>query len=530
MITVLRKCRVLGSYLEEVSMKKSIQLEPWTERLKNFSIRSQDKIAIYGTGDGANIICNVLKKEGRFDQVICIIDKDDSNDIGLVKFDRKVSRLNDCYRDVNIIFIGAIKYHSVIKSRLEHFLQCNNCSFEIIDLFAYNTREDELEYLHYFERTILKKKSNDFISFDETPYKHDDSDTKIIAWYLPQYHEIDVNNKNLGRGFTEWTNTTRAIPVYTGHYQPHIPYDVGYYNLNNIETFERQIYLAKHYGIYGFSFYYYWFSGISFMKKPLETFLKHRGLDIKFCITWANENWTTLWDGGQHEVIYRQTVREGDAEKFLDELLPVISDPRYITIDGKPLLIIYRGNLFDKLTMISLLSNMRKRARYHGFKDLYIMITTAGNFDEKVSVLGADALVEFPPHGMTSIEAFRPQGYINPYFVGKIFNTDKFIKEKKYMFEHSEMNFYRAALTSWDNTARKARTGAHIYHGLSPTTFKQWLWDIVIDSKKQHFGDSDMVFVNSWNEWAEGAHLEPDMKYGYAYLQAVRDVLEGTRL
>ena len=241
---------------------------------------------------------------------------------------------------------------------------------------------------------------------------------------------MKINNKYLGRGFTEWTNTTRAIPLYKGHYQPHIPYDVGYYNLDNIQTFARQIELARHYGIYGFSFYYYWFSGKKIMEKPLQQFLSHPELNMNFCLTWADENWTTLWDGGQKEVIYQQKIAQGDAEKLADDLLPVISDSRYITINGKPLLVIYRGNLFDKNIMVAFLSAMRQRVRYHGFKDLYIMITTAGNFGEEVTEWGADALVEFPPHGMKVAEAFRPQGYINPYFVGKILDTEKFIAEK----------------------------------------------------------------------------------------------------
>lgn len=510
-------------------MNNEPQLKSWIDRLKCFHINMQDKIAIYGTGDGAKLMLDVLKKIKRFKQVTRIIERDDSDMIGRIVFGKKVCRIGDCYRDIDIIIIGAFKFHVTIRDRLEIFCRQNpKCVFRIIDLFSYNTQVDKLEYLSYIERNVLKNNSS-FIKLTKKNYNRNDGDTKVIAWYLPQYHELEINNKYWGKGFTEWTNTTRVIPMYTGHYQPHIPYDVGFYNLNNIETFKRQIYLAKNFAVYGFSFYYYWFSGIKFMEKPLDIFLKNRELDIAFCITWANENWTTLWDGGQNEIIYRQTLKVGDAEKFVDDLLPAISDSRYITVDDKPLIIIYRGNLFDKETMYSFIYSLRKRAQYYGFKDLYVMITTAGNFDEEVSNLGADALVEFPPHGMNTIEAFRPPGYINPYFVGRIYDTNKFINEKKYMFQHKEQEYYRAALTSWDNTARKARSGAQIYHGLSPETFKQWLWDIVVESKKKHAGEYDMVFVNAWNEWAEGAHLEPDMKYGYAYLQAVKDVIEGTR-
>ena len=506
------------------------QLEKWKRIMGDFSIQAQDKIFIYGTEDGAILIGDILKEIGRFGQIEGFIDRDNSPKIGNDVLGKKICRLQDCYRDVDVIIIGAYKSHVLIGERLEAFRQKNiNSKFRIIDLFAHNTQEEELDFLHYWEKSILKEKSPDFIDFDNRSYIFTERDTKIIAWYLPQYHEMEINNKYLGRGFTEWTNTTRAIPLYKGHYQPHIPYDVGYYSLNNIETFIRQIELARHYGVYGFSFYYYWFSGKKFMEKPLQQFLSYPELNINFCVTWANENWTTLWDGGQHEIIYQQEIAQGYAEKLVDDLLPVISDSRYITINGKPLLIIYRGNLFDKSIMLAFLSAMRQRVRNHGFKDLYIMITTAGNFDEEVTEWGADALVEFPPHGMKAVEAFRPQGYINPYFVGKILDTEKFIAEKKYMYEHKAREYYRAALTSWDNTARKARTGALVYHGLSPITFKQWLWDIVVEGKKNHSGDYDMVFVNAWNEWAEGSHLEPDMKYGYAYLDAIKEVVEKSR-
>lgn len=512
-------------------MDDKFQIKEWINRLKFFSIHPTEKIAVYGTGDGAKTICNVLKEMGIFENVIQIIDRDESPKIGSDEFGRKICRLKDCYLDVDTIIVGAFKCHVIIRERLENFCINNTDSkFRIIDLFSHNTQIEELAYIHYIEKEIMKEPSPNFVKFNNTTYTYIKGDTRVIAWYLPQYHEMEINNKLWGKGFTEWTNTTRAFPLYVGHYQPHIPYDVGYYNLNNAETFARQIELAHHYGIYGFSFYYYWFSGKRFMEKPLEIFLEHKELDINFCITWANENWTTLWDGGQNEIIYRQEIDNGDAYRFIDDLVPVISDYRYITIDGKPLIVIYRGNIFDKKTMATLLYDMRKRAKFHGFKDLYILITNAGNFDDTVDDLGADALVEFPPHGMNHIDVFRPQGYINPYFVGKIYNASRFIAEKCYMMKHKEQKYYRAALTSWDNTARKARSGAQIYHGLSPETFKQWLWDIVTESKKIHSGEHDMVFVNSWNEWGEGSHLEPDMKYGYAYLDVVKEVVENTRV
>lgn len=511
-------------------MDKEISMKALREKMKHFLIQSTEKLAIYGTGVGAEFVCDLLKEMNLFDQVEKIIEREGEIDGGDKKYGIQLCCLKECCRDIDVVFVGALVNHAVVRERLERFLESNkDCNFRIIDLYGYNSEKDEISYLHFLEKVILKEKSMEFVEYDDSQYEYKYGDTRIIAWYLPQFHEIEVNNKYLGRGFTEWTNTTRAFPIYEGHYQPHIPYDVGYYNLNNLKTIERQIELARHYGVYGFSFYYYWFSGTKLMEEPLNNLLKHPELNIKFCITWADENWTTLWDAGQHGIIYRQKIEKGDGIRFVDDLLKVIQDKRYITIDGKPLIIIYRGNIFKKETMLALVFEMKKRARQHGFKDLYIMVSTAGNFDEDVAGIGADALVEFPPHGMNSLDIFYPNGYVNPYFVGKILDTSKFIKGKKYLKNHDGVKFYRAALTSWDNTARKARSGANIYHGLCPKTFKQWLEDIIIESKKIHSEDENMVFVNSWNEWAEGSHLEPDMKYGYAYLQTVKDVLETSR-
>lgn len=502
----------------------------WAEKLVSFNINKIDKLAIYGTGVGADLLYDVLKKIGMIDQMVGFIERGECLD-NRSKLGLEVYTLSECCEKVNCILVGALDNHSVIRERLMSFLEDNtNCCFRVIDVFGFNSLDDKLGYLQQIEKMILKEKSCDFVEITTNIYCRDKRDTKVIAWYLPQYHEIEINNELLGRGFTEWTNTTRAFPMYTGHYQPHIPYDVGYYNLNNIETYIRQIELAKAYGIYGFSFYYYWFSGKRLMEKPLEKFLEHRELNMQFCITWANENWTTLWDGGNHEIVYEQKINEGDAERFIDDLLPIISDDRYITIEKKPLVIIYRGDIISSDRMSNLITAMRSRAKYHGFSDLYIAITNAGAWDGDANEIGADALVEFPPHGIFErTDRIHKTGYVNPYFVGRIMDTKKFIDDRLYLLKHKTKIYYRAALTSWDNTSRKARSGATVYHGLSPKTFKKWLKDIVHESKQIHCGDSDIVFVNSWNEWAEGSHLEPDMKYGYAYLQAVKDVLEESR-
>lgn len=262
-----------------------------------------------------------------------------------------------------------------------------------------------------------------------------ENDAKVFAWYLPQFRRIDINDHYHDRRFTEWTNTSKAISMFTGHYQPHIPYDVGYYDLNNLNVMMRQIELAKHYGIYGFSFYYYWFSGKHIIEKPLENFLLHPELDIKYCITWTNESWTTSWDSGGKHLIFEQKWQSDDAVRFIDDISPYFADERYMRINNKILLIVYRLNIWDKEFVRKLFQSFRDEMQKRGMGELYIMVCNAQGFDENVEEWGADALVEFPPHGIEQLTSVNGvNGYLNPHFVGQIRSTDEFITEKKYLY------------------------------------------------------------------------------------------------
>lgn len=385
------------------------------------------------------------------------------------------------------------------------------------------------DYLNYLLDQNHKRKPESFVDIDETNFVRRDSDTKIIAWYLPQFHQIDVNNKFHGQGFTEWTNVTRAIPAFVGHYQPHIPYDVGFYDLLNPDTFKRQIELATKYGIYAFCFHWYWFSGKRTMEKPLELFLKHKEFNIKFCINWANENWSTLWDGGNKDLIFEQKLQEGDDEKFFNDILPYMKDERYVRINGAPLLSIYRPQVFGKDRFIALTQKLRNLAVLAGFPDLYIVITNAFDFSDNPSEWHADALVEFPAFGVRA-DRLVINGYINPYFHANVFDYAKYCREKKYLYPHNANVYYRSAMISFDNTARKGfSNNGSVFLGSTPLNFQANLEDIIFESTQIHSSENNIVFINSWNEWAEGSHLEPDHKYGYAYLKAVRNALEKAR-
>lgn len=504
------------------------EMEILTNGLKE--IKTNEKWAIYGTGKGAELVWMALERLSLIGVIDIIIDRDEKVQCNKKFQGRTIKKLTEIGNSLDGIIVAAIDNHKVIRERIENNLtEAQLRGIRILDIFEIREIAGKLEYVKYIERTILREKT-DFIDFNENGYKYKKTDTKVIAWYLPQFHQIEINNKYHGKGFTEWTNTSRAIPMFSGHYQPHIPYDVGYYDLMNIETLKRQIFLAKHYGIFGFCFHYYWFSGVKLMEKPLEMLLKHKELDMPFCLNWATENWTALWDGGNREIMFEQVLEEKDTSKFMEDILPYMKDSRYIKIKGKPLLIIYRINLFEKEFIKKILHNLRKKAKERGFSDLYIMVTNAFDFEEDVQEWGADAIVEFPPHVIQRLLSdYKPSGYLNPYYNGKIYDVLSFIKERKYMLKHNTKVYFRSALTSWDNTARKATSGGAIFYGFTPNTFKKWLKDIMIESKTIHELSEDIIFVNSWNEWGEGSHLEPDIKYGYSYLQNVKEVIEELR-
>lgn len=511
-------------------MSNEEKINFFISKLEDLNITPNSRWAIYGTGKGAELVFIAMERMGINSAIKIIIDRDDKVNSDTKFCGISVVKLLDAINFVDGILIAAMNNHEIIYNRIQNSLcdvQKNN--LQIIDLLFHVTKAEKVEYVNFIEKNILRK-SNTFIEFDEKSYCRKKDDVKAIAWYLPQFHQIDINNKFHGQGFTEWTNTSSAIPMFTGHYQPHIPYDVGYYDLLNADTLKRQIYLAKQYGIYGFCIHYYWFSGKRIMEKPLELLLEHKELDIPFCFNWATENWTALWDGGNKQIMLEHVLNEEDDEKFMADILPYMKDSRYIKIEGKPVLVIYRVDMFRKERIYKMLGNFRKIAQREGFSDLYIMLTNACGFQDTVTEWGADALVEFPPHGIMNLfKEARPTGYLNPYYNGIILDATTFVKEKEYFIPHNNNKYFRSVLTSWDNTARKATSGGIIITGLSPTTSKQWLRDIIIESQEIHSDSEHIIFVNSWNEWAEGSHLEPDMKYGYAYLQVLKDTIEEMR-
>lgn len=510
---------------------KNEWIDIYEKKLRDFRFAEDEVWAIYGTKKGAEIVFQILKRWNLEKIIGAIVDNDAAAARETYFHNIRVTDLPSACEHIDGIIIASMDAHEIVFKRVRSFLdQHSKSGIRVINLFGHNTKDEICEYVNFIENCTRQKDEKLYEDHDRLPIELQDGDTKVIAWYLPQFHRMDVNDSYYGRGFTEWTNTSKAIPMFTGHYQPHVPYDVGYYDLNNPEVFARQIELAKHYGIYAFSFYYYWFSGKRVMEKPLEYFLKHPELDIKYCITWANENWTALWDGGNRDLIFEQKLQDGDAAKFIDDMVPYFKDCRYMRFHNKLPLIVYRAAIWSRDCAKRLFQAFRDEMRARGMDELYIMVCNARGFDEEAEDWGADALVEFPPHGIGGrIPVTRVNGYLNPHFVGVIKNADEFIRGKEYLYAHNSRKYFRGAMPSWDNTARKANNGAEIYTGLTPEAFQQWMRDIIMESKKIHSGEENIVFVNAWNEWAEGAHLEPDMKHGYANLHAIKKAIEQSR-
>lgn len=491
------------------------------------------KIGIYGTGNGGRKVFDYLTAKMLSDNVVAFIDRDDSSIIGQQVCGKQVGTLKDLEQILDVILVASELYHRDIVHRIKNVLQ--HSAIAIVDMFEKVPNKKDLEdYVSYIDEVQYGEKC-DYVDILEEGYQRASEDTKVIAWYLPQYYVTEYNNRFHGMGFTEWTNSSKALPQFCGHYQPHIPYHLGYYDLSNYQSIRRQAEIAKFYGIYGFAIHYYWFNEkTQMLDTPIKLILEHKEIAIKYFINWATEDWGMTWDDSFSNWEFSESHIKQDLPKdvsaFFDGINPYFEDERYIRINNMPVLSIYNCNIFDRMAFKIFIDKLRKEALKRGYIGLYVIITTGSNhFDEDVNEWGADALVEYQPNYMCQFNSFNklyPKGYINPHFKGTIIDTKEFFAEKKYFAKHISKKIFRGACTSWDNTARKGKTGARIIWGITPDVFKKWLIDIMTESKKIHATEEDFVFISSWNEWAEGSHLEPDMRYGYAWLNAIRSALE----
>lgn len=373
---------------------------------------------------------------------------------------------------------------------------------------------------------------------------------KVIAFYLPQFHEIPENNEWWGEGFTEWVNVKKAVQLDDKQYQPRIPLNENYYDLSDVNVLKWQASLARKYGIYGFCMYHYWFNGKKLLEKPIEIFLRSKEIELPFCLCWANENWTNQWVSGTSQKILIEQ-KYGDKEEWrrhFDYLLPFFYDKRYIKEDNCPLLVIYRPDLI--ICLDDMLEQWDLWARESGFSGLCYAYQKADTFSFNYKN-GKDHnfkyQIEYQPGACCEWQrskaksemikwkrsVFKWLGYLlhtqkfsTIVFEGKLTSRD-YDKDWLCILNHKPVSekCIPGAFVDWDNTPRKQERG-WFYEGMSVDKFEYYFSKLIIRAKEIY--KKDMIFIFAWNEWAEGGYLEPDEKNQFGYLNAVFNALKKT--
>ncbi len=373
---------------------------------------------------------------------------------------------------------------------------------------------------------VADSRSGSHVAKCTDPIDPESLSVKLIAFYLPQFHPIPENDEWWGQGFTEWTNVGKAAPQFEGHYQPRLPADLGFYDLRIVEVMERQAALARYYGIHGFCYHYYWFEGRRLLEMPIERMLATGKPDFPFCLSWANEPWTRRWDGKEGEILLAQRHHAEDDLEAMRDVIRYFRHPNYIRIDGKPLFLVYRIGLFPDIQ--STVRSWRELCREEGVGELYLAMVASFEYervDTDPAIYGMDAIVEYPPHGSHDLGIGIPGRKLNPNYAGSVRSYTKLVERRLEADIPDHITRFHCVAPDWDNTARR-RDSATIFHGASPGAYEKWLRGVMERTCARRTGDERLVFINAWNEWAEGAYLEPDQRYGHAYLQATRSALE----
>ena len=360
---------------------------------------------------------------------------------------------------------------------------------------------------------------------------------RVIAINLPQFHPFKENDEWWGKGFTEWTNVTKAKPRFRGHYQPHLPSDTGFYDLRLPEARQMQADMAKEAGIYGFCYYHYWFNGKRLMNRPIDEILKSGEPDFPFMLCWANENWSRNWDGGFSKILIEQNYSNEDDINHMKYLCQnVFCDNRYITVDNKPVFVIYKPQLFPDIKKT--IETWRSIAADFGFQ-LYICFMHRSEIDPELYLTkGFDAAIEFQPFcGQYPKwnEGIIPHLH-NPlaFLWSKIFkknNPFNLINSYKEYVNHvvklkmPSYKIYPGITPGWDNSPRRVNSSFTAFKGSTPELYGKWFANL-LRKFDPYSEDENFIFVNAWNEWAEGNHLEPDQRWGKAFLNETRKQLE----
>lgn len=367
----------------------------------------------------------------------------------------------------------------------------------------------------------LEREAAAFAASIDGAHTGDDRAVRVIAFYLPQFHRIPENDAWWGEGFTEWTNVRRGRAMFAGHAQPHVPGELGYYDLTDPAVREAQAALARAYGIDAFCYYHYWFGGRRLLERPFDEVLASVRPDFPFCVCWANEHWTRRWDGLDHEILMAQRYSEDDARAFIAALIPAFRDPRYVRVGGRPLLLVYR--IADIPDVGRIVAIWREACQVAGVGEIHLAAVQRHALDDPTP-FGFDAAVEFPPigHAAENVTARMPE--LDPAFRGSVYGYANLAAD--YLLRpRPAFPQYRGVTPMWDNTARRPSDGM-VVDGSTPELFGAWLEHALRQTRRRHRTDARLVFVNAWNEWAEGNHLEPDARHGHRFLDAVRTARE----
>jgi GT2 family glycosyltransferase/glycosyltransferase involved in cell wall biosynthesis len=353
---------------------------------------------------------------------------------------------------------------------------------------------------------------------------------KTIAFFLPQFHTIPENDLWWGKGFSEWHNVVRARPLFRGHYQPRIPADLGFYDLRSQTTQIAQARLASDHGVHGFCYYYYWFSGKKLLNEPIEQMLKSGKPDFPFCVCWANENWSRNWDGQHRHVLMEQDYSTESNRALIHEFIEMMKDERYIRHHGKPLLLVYRIKIIPN--WLETAAMWRAECRKAGLGEIHLCSIRFGlePLEGPPPLHGLDSYVLFPPQDMKFVDVRHSVHDLNGQFGGSIFSYDAVVDGDVERFRAGyPWPVHRGAMLGWDNTARRL-TDARIFVGCTPMRYRAWLKNILEQESRYNKDDESLLFINAWNEWAEGTTLEPDQRYGTSYLEATQSALARYRV
>lgn len=352
---------------------------------------------------------------------------------------------------------------------------------------------------------------------------------RVIAFYLPQFHPIPENDEWWGRGFTEWTNAAKAKPLFRGHYQPHIPSELGFYDLRVPETRVAQANMASQYGVEAFCYYHYWFAGRRLIERPFNEVLASGQPDFPFCLCWANATWSGIWHGNPGRILVEQTYPGAeDFEAHFRELLRAFRDNRYLRVDGKPMFVIYKPRDVPNVQFVA--RQFRQMAERAGLPGIYLVgVSHHDGWEPKANGFDAAVVQNLPGlkgdvpwrYPLLKLRSKLQGGRLTIYRYKDLLNSFVPVRTR-------QLEYLPCLVPSWDNTPRSGMNGL-VMEGSTPELFRQSLHQ-ALENVSVKPAEHRLVFLKSWNEWAEGNHMEPDLRFGHGYLEVLRsEVLAESR-